>query len=157
MKSMYLYNTRNACRNGQPEDVSGQRSSDGHTQNSIRLRIRHFPTPPAFSNFSPFTIQASTSRYAVSKSLFTITISCTPSSLLNSISLSACSSRFCRLSSVSVPLPRNRCSRTGIEGGERNRKRACRSVFLTCLTPCDSHHPLISVVNFVKRGPCGNR
>lgn len=42
---------------------------------------------------------------------------------------------FCKLSSVSLPRPRNLFSSSSTDGGERNKKRALRSVRLTCLTP----------------------
>ena len=77
-------------------------------------------SPP---NLPPSTIHTSTSLYAFSKSSFTTTLSCTPS-FENAISASACLSRFCTASSLSVPRPRRRCSRMGKEGGERKRKRA---------------------------------
>lgn len=38
--------------------------------------------------------------------------------------------------SLSVPLPRRRCSRISTDGGWRKRNLGLRSVFLICLTPC---------------------
>ena len=91
-----------------------------------------YPCPP---NFPPSTTHPSTWRYAVSRSSFTTILSCAPSSFAKAISLSAWSNLFFTLSSSSVPLPRNLFSNTSNDGGDRNRNRAFRSVFLTCLTP----------------------
>lgn len=107
-------------------------------------------SPP---NLPPSRIHSSTSLYAVSRSSFTTILSCTPASFENAISASACFSRFCTASSLSVFRPLRRCSRTWREGGDRKRKRALRSLFLTCLTP---YIVLKSTSAIVEVERCGN-
>ena len=117
-----------------------------YTSNLYPITPPKCPTYASLPYFPPSTTQSSNSRYAFSKSSFVTTTSCTSSSFANSISASACASLFCKLSSFSVPRPRNRCSRTSRLGGERKRKRALRSVRLTCLTPCNCEEEVALVL-----------
>ena len=131
------------CRMKQSTEFRSMHASDYQNWVSHAVKSSTKPSKGMSSNSShtcppnlpPSTIHSSTSRYALSKSSLTTTLSCTPSSFENSISLAAWSSLFFKLSSSSVPRPRKRCSSTSREGGDRKRKRACSSVRLTCLTP----------------------
>ena len=87
-----------------------------------------------FSVYSAMT-NSSNSAYALSKSSFTIILSCTPSCLAYSNSFSAVANLFNTASTESVFRERSRRASSSILGGLMNKNRAFNDVFFTFITP----------------------